>query len=69
MEKMNESVCMNNRVTLNGGGKRQVKKVHKARVLEMYWVFFIGCYQWINKGTRPKSPELLKPCQGYATNL
>ena len=24
--KINEAVCMNNRVTLNGGGKRQVKK-------------------------------------------
>ena len=24
MEKMNEAVCMKNRVTLNGGGKRQV---------------------------------------------
>ena len=26
MEKMNEEVSMKNRVTLNGGGKRQVKK-------------------------------------------
>ena len=26
MEKMNEAVCMKNRVILNGGGKRQVKK-------------------------------------------
>ena len=26
MEKMNEAVTMKNRVTLNGGGKRQVKK-------------------------------------------
>ena len=25
-EKINEAVCMKNRVTLNGGGKRQVKK-------------------------------------------
>ena len=25
MEKMNEMVCMKNRVTLNGGGKRHVK--------------------------------------------
>ena len=21
-------------------------KVQKARVLEMYWVYFIGCYLW-----------------------
>ena len=38
MEKMNEAVCMNNRVTLNGGGKRQVKKSTRQE----FWKC-IGC--------------------------
>ena len=38
MEKMNEAVCMKNRVTLNGGGKRQVKKFTRQE----FWKC-IGC--------------------------
>ena len=38
MEKMNEAVCMNNRDTLNGGGKRQVKKLKSQE----FWKC-IGC--------------------------
>ena len=38
MEKMNEAVCMKNRVTLNGGGKRQVKKCTRQE----FWKC-IGC--------------------------
>ena len=38
MEKMNEAVTMKNRVTLNGGGKRQVKKFTRQE----FWKF-IGC--------------------------
>ena len=37
-EKMNEVVCMKNHVTLNGGGKRQVKKFTR----EEFWKC-IGC--------------------------
>ena len=39
MEKMNEAVCMKNRVTLNGGGKRQVKKFTRQE----FWKC-IGCF-------------------------
>ena len=35
---MNEVVCMKNRVTLNGGGKRQVKKFK----MQEFWKL-IGC--------------------------
>ena len=35
---MNEAVCMKNRVTLNGGGKRQVKKFKRQE----FWKC-IGC--------------------------
>ena len=35
---MNEAVCMKNRVTLNGGGKRQVKKSTRQE----FWKC-IGC--------------------------
>ena len=38
MEKMNEAVTMNNPVTLNGGGKRQVKKFTRQE----FWKC-IGC--------------------------
>ena len=38
MEKMNEAVCMKNRVTLNGGGKRQVRKFARQE----FWKC-IGC--------------------------
>ena len=38
MEKMNEAVCMKNCVTLNGGGKRQVKKFKRQE----FWKY-IGC--------------------------
>ena len=38
MENMNEAVCMKNRVTLNGGGKRQVKKFTRQE----FWKC-IGC--------------------------
>ena len=34
MEKMNEAVCMKNCVTLNGGGKRQVKKFTRQECWE-----------------------------------
>ena len=36
--KMNEAVCMKNCVTLNGGGKRQVKKFKRQELWK-----FIGC--------------------------
>ena len=38
MEKMNEAVCMKNRVSSNGGGKRQVKKFKRQE----FWKC-IGC--------------------------
>ena len=38
MEKMNEAVCMKNRVSSNGGGKRQVKKSKRQE----FWKC-IGC--------------------------
>ena len=31
MEKMNEAVCMKNRVSSNGGGKRQVQKFKSSK--------------------------------------
>ena len=45
MGKMNESVCMKNRVTLNGGGKRQVKS-SKGKSSGNVLVVFIGSYLW-----------------------
>ena len=38
MEKMNEEVCMKNRITFNGGGKRKVKKFKRQE----FWKC-IGC--------------------------
>ena len=38
MEKMYVAVCMKNRVALNGGGKRQVKKFTRQE----FWKY-IGC--------------------------
>ena len=38
MEKMNEAVCMKNRVTLNGGWKREVKKFTRQEFCKC-----IGC--------------------------
>ena len=46
MAKMNEAVCMKNRFTSNGGGKRLVCPFKKSRVLEMYWLYSIGSYIW-----------------------
>ena len=40
MEKMNEAVTMKNRVTLNGGGKRQVKKFTRQEFLNVLDVFY-----------------------------
>ena len=37
---MNEAVCMKNRVTLNGGGKRQVKKLKGKSSGNVLGVFY-----------------------------
>ena len=46
---MNEAVCMKNRVTLNGRGKRQVKKFTR----QQFWKC-VGCivfvYEYIGMG-------------------
>ena len=40
MEEMNEAVTMKNRVTLNGGGKRQVKKFIRQEFWNVLGVFY-----------------------------
>ena len=46
MERMNEAVIFKNRFTMYGGGKLVSSSFQKARVLEMYWLNYIGIFIW-----------------------
>ena len=46
MERMNEAVIIKNRFTMYGGGKLVSSFFQKARVLEMYWLNYIGIFIW-----------------------
>ena len=48
IKKMNEAVCMKNRVTLNGGGKRQVKKFTRQE----FWKFIGRILLAVNYGKK-----------------